>query len=97
MTMDLYNNDDYLTLTREAWAEALRTAEAYGWEPMGTRHHEEVDWSGGYLSNDSQEVTPEDSRGMALALERAVSDQGGKLAWMERLIDFLKAGPLVIG
>jgi len=69
------------------WVEILQIAEAFGWKPAGTLaprvQYEtptgweyygdpDMEWSGGYTSNDWQRVTDEDARAFSAALRRAI-------------------------
>ena len=55
------------------WGQLLRLAQSYGWAPAGTVLDEpDVDWSGGYHTNDWQRVTADDARNLADALSRAL-------------------------
>jgi hypothetical protein len=63
----------------------LALAERYGWQPQGTTLDELAidegtwegdpsEWDGRYLPAYGQHVTPEDAKGLAMALERALPD-----------------------
>jgi|SRR5215813_3761197 len=55
------------------WGQLLRLAQTYGWMPAGTLLDEpNVDWNGGYQTNDWQLVTADDARNLADALSRAL-------------------------
>jgi len=57
------------------WGQLLRLAHSYGWVPAGTVVDEpNVDWNGGYQTNDWQRVTADDARNLAHALSRALHD-----------------------
>ena len=69
------------------YPNALKLAEAYGWQPQGTTNSLIVvdglgvvggtspeDWDGRYTSNDYQIVSEVDAANMAEALERALED-----------------------
>lgn len=57
------------------WGQLLRLAQTYGWVPAGTVLDEpNVDWNGGYQTNDWQRVTTDDASNLADALSRALPD-----------------------
>jgi hypothetical protein len=57
------------------WGQLLRLGQSYGWVPAGTVLDEpNVDWNGGYQTNDWQRVTADDARNLADALSRALPD-----------------------
>lgn len=57
------------------WGQLRRLAQSYGWVPAGTVLDEpDVDWNGGYQTNDWQRVTADDARNLADALSRALRD-----------------------
>jgi hypothetical protein len=57
------------------WGQLLRLAQSYGWVPAGTVLDEpNVDWNGGYQTNDWQRVTADDAHNLADALARALGD-----------------------
>src|SRR6266700_1978839 len=57
------------------WGQLLRLAQSYGWVPAGTVLDEpDVDWNGGYKTNDWQRVTADDARNLADALSLALTD-----------------------
>lgn len=61
--------------SRQFWAKALELAELYGWQPKGTRSPApDLDWLGGYSTNDGQIVLSEDALLLAGALEKALGD-----------------------
>ena len=57
------------------WGQLLRLAQSYAWVPAGTVLDEpDVDWNGGYQTNDWQHVTADDAHNLADALSRAFRD-----------------------
>jgi len=67
----------------EDWRPCLETAQTWGWKPAGTllpycppeaegNPGPDWKWCGTYLSNDWQEVTDEDAKAFAAALDRAI-------------------------
>jgi hypothetical protein len=68
-----------------AWQLMLILADRYGWETRGTKPPDELaidaglwransDWDGRYLPAYGQQVTEQDARDLAAALERALPD-----------------------
>jgi hypothetical protein len=80
MSIDLVRGTEYLSYTVFFWAEALKFARLYGWEPAGTLPSEAADpdeaaaWGGSYTLNGSQRVTAADAARFAEALERGLPD-----------------------
>lgn len=68
--------------SRKSWVKALRLAQFYGWQPMGThppsiyRHHglPAANWTGSYFKHDGQMVKAEDVLSLRCALEKALDD-----------------------
>ena len=57
------------------WGQLLRLTQSYGWIPAGTILDEpNIDWNGGYQTNDWQRVTANDAANLADALSRALRD-----------------------
>ena len=79
------------------WWQLLNLAHRYGWRPRGTRlsstSAEEPRWDGNYFANAGQEVTEEDARGLATALQQMLNDPGREtmvqevVAQMQRVVD----------
>jgi hypothetical protein len=96
-----------------AWRTSLDIAEAYGWQALGTVHHQIDDWGGEYLLSDDQTVTDEDASNIAEALSKAVADRfqqlsgtcleyvlkdtQGSAKFLEGLMSYLKRGSFQIG
>ena len=86
MGMDLCSlqSKDFLCINGYTWCNLMALAFQYGWEPLGTdkpglrgeieEYWRDKDWDGGYSTNDSQVVKPEDARNIAKALELALID-----------------------
>ncbi len=80
MGMDLTGAGGHFHFTITEWDLILQLAEAYGWEPEGTKlpgpGHDTPDqsWSGTYFTNSYQLVTREDAAALAEALERSLPD-----------------------
>jgi hypothetical protein len=78
MSFDLHSKTGDYCFNIDLFQKVLRLALAFDWIPLGTTapHYktERDDWMGGYLSNDSQYVTPEDAFNLAEALERVLEN-----------------------
>jgi hypothetical protein len=76
MGFDLDGPGGYFRWTAAGWADLLKCAMEYGWEPTGTgppRGVLKADWPGAYHSNDGHLVYARDARHLAAALEQAVA------------------------
>lgn len=93
MAMDISNgNGEYMRFSHFDWAELLKLAYEYGWQPAET---ELGGWDGNYTSNDGQLITAEDADAIADALERAFDDSpDNRRIWGEELVDYFRAGAL---
>ena len=80
MGMNLVSETGERTWFRlSAWSKVLQLARMYGWEPYGTTipksyMEEELEWDGGYGTNEGQLVEAHDALKLAEALARALSD-----------------------
>jgi len=68
--------------SRKSWVKALRLAQFYGWQPMGTQPPSiyrryglaAANWRGSYFKHDGQMVKAEDVFSLRVALEQALDD-----------------------
>lgn len=69
--MELVGESGRMYLSEHAWELLYRLARANDWKPAGTKAPigYEGEWTVGYFTRESQVVTAEDAREMALALE----------------------------
>jgi len=80
MSIDLVRQPEYLSFTVYVWAEIMKFARLYGWEPAETLPPEDADeeeranWTGSYMHNSGQSVRPTDALALAEALERGLPD-----------------------
>ena len=83
MGYDLHGRGGYCCVHIEDWRPCLETAQTWGWKPAGTllpygppeaegNPGPDWKWCGTYISNDWQEVTDEDAKAFAAALDRAI-------------------------
>ena len=87
MSIELFSCDWEYECNAAFWAGCLTLAEAFGWRPAGTlapcvRYETptgweyygdpDMEWSGGYCTNDYQQVTDDDARAFAAGLKRAI-------------------------
>ena len=80
--ISLSSSNSRESFSRKSWVKALRLAQFYGWQPMGThppsiyRHHGLAagNWTGSYFKHDGQMVEAEDVVSLKLALEKALDD-----------------------
>ena len=87
MGVDLRGGGRDLHLGWPAWSYCLDVAEAFGWQPEGTRpaawvnsdgspceemNSRYADWNGSYMSNEYRTVTDSDAHALAAALARAI-------------------------
>jgi hypothetical protein len=83
MGYDLNGRGGYYFVNIDDWRPCLETAQTWGCKPAGTLlpygpPEAEGDpgpdwkWNGSYLGNESQEVTDEDAKAFAAALDRAI-------------------------
>lgn len=99
------------------WAYVMQLGFTHGWRPQGTECPNDfpggdVEWDGGYTSNDGPWVTAEDADAWAAALERALAcdhetcshveprDAGTRdperREWLGRVIAFFRKGGFFI-
>lgn len=85
MGYDLYSAKGKFHWTVYDWSNVLKLANEFGWQPAGTEAPPPVydesgqivydspsNWEGDYFSNDSQRVTDDDAKQLAIALEAAL-------------------------
>jgi hypothetical protein len=82
----IYASCGEFAVPERAWSLMLVLAERYGWQSLGTAPPDEdaveaglwrgkpSDWDGRYLPAYGQQVTEEDAKSLAAALERALPD-----------------------
>jgi len=85
MTFKLRGKGQTFEILTSTWQRLLDLARSYGWKPAGTRPPDVrdqegnpacdwSDWSGSYTVNEYQNVTGEDAKNLAEALELALLD-----------------------
>jgi hypothetical protein len=104
MGMDLEGPGGAFWFPVHGWSAVLTLARDFGgWEPQGTKspewedpetgeHHVASDWDGNYWCNDYQQVTEEDARNLADALERALPDVPRQRTWAKGVIHLPQGG-----
>jgi hypothetical protein len=100
--MDLRGCSGEFHFTVSCWVNVLKLAMLFGWKPAGTRLYDEdglpeLDWCGSYCSNGYQEVTEDDARRLADALERSLPDIPNEEAMADRLVKVVCDGVEVYG
>lgn len=82
----IFNGHCEFDMPASDWRRILWIAQCYGWQPHGTEPPDELaittgiwrgkptDWTGAYSPSDGQEITEDDAKALAAALERALPD-----------------------